>query len=100
MHYGKAEFPLGQVFAETLVVGVLGRLEVHVIVPDLKVDRDEVDERDVVAGISGCSMGCHSMQRKLSVSPLKWGILSNFGRLEQPDRRTRRECDHQKSRQP
>jgi hypothetical protein len=49
VHDRKAKLPLGEVFAEALVVGVLCRLEVHVVVPDLKIDRYEIDERDVVA---------------------------------------------------
>jgi hypothetical protein len=48
MHHGKAKLPLGEILAEPLVVGVLCRLEVHVVVPDLEVDGYEVDERDVV----------------------------------------------------
>jgi hypothetical protein len=62
VHYGEAELALGQVLAEALVVGVLRvskcgfnsthlvRLQVHVVVAYLEVDRDEVDEGDVVAG--------------------------------------------------
>lgn len=46
---GEGELALGQVLAEALAVRVLVALEVHVVVADLEVDRDQVRERDVVA---------------------------------------------------
>lgn len=45
---GEAEFALGEIFAEALVGGVGGGVEVEVVVRDLEVEADEVDEGDEV----------------------------------------------------
>lgn len=37
--------------------GVCIALEVHVVVPNLEVDADEVDERDVVSVVTGTNLG-------------------------------------------
>lgn len=50
MDHRETKLSLGQVLAKALVVGILCRLEVHVVVSDLKVYRDEVDQGNVVAG--------------------------------------------------
>lgn len=65
--YREAELPLGEVFAVPFVIGVLctmigcssrgsrsneahlGRLQIHVVIPDLEEDGYEVDKRYVVA---------------------------------------------------
>lgn len=39
---GEREFSLGQIFAETFVVGVFGAREVHIVVADLEEQADEV----------------------------------------------------------
>lgn len=46
---GEGELALGQVLTEALAVRILITLEVHVVVSDLKEDRDQVGKRDVVA---------------------------------------------------
>ena len=45
---GEGELPLGQILAETFVLRVLGRRQVHVVVPDLEDQSDQVRERDAV----------------------------------------------------
>jgi hypothetical protein len=66
MYYGKGKLSLGKILSETLVrrilvpdetrqlgaeiVADLIVLKVHIVIPDLKVDSDQVDQRDVVTG--------------------------------------------------
>lgn len=45
----KTKFPLCQILCETFILGVFTRLEVHIVVPDLKIYRDEVDQGYIVA---------------------------------------------------
>jgi hypothetical protein len=48
MYYGKGKLSLGKILSETLVRRILIVLKVHIVIPDLKVDSDQVDQRDVV----------------------------------------------------
>jgi hypothetical protein len=50
MYDWKAEFAFRQILAVTLVICVFRRLEIHIVVPDLEVDGDEVDEWDAISG--------------------------------------------------
>ena len=60
MDDGKREFPLGEIFAETFVVGVGGGAEVEVVVADLEEEADGGDEGDESCGHDGGGGGSGS----------------------------------------
>ena len=67
VHYGKRKLSLRKILGETFVrcilvlnetrqldatmVANLVVLKIHIVIPDLKVDPDQVDQRDVITGM-------------------------------------------------
>ena len=50
MNDREGEFALGQVFAETFVLGIISAVQVQVVVADLEYEADKIDEVNTVSG--------------------------------------------------